>query len=385
LGNDSDAEDSSLEAVNASQPSNGTVTLNADGTFVYIHNGTNSPSDSFTYQAKDSSGELSNIATVTLTINIPVNRPVAVDDSYSVNEASTITHDFAEGVLANDSDSETAKADLVVTLITAPSCATVEPFPLENDGSFAYTHNGNENCASDSFVYSVTNQNGESSEATVTLNITFTNNAPYFLPGHNGDSVNGSNEYEVLEFTLAGKKENSTGLLRTVRDDENDPLQLKIISGPKYGTLKLGGTTYTDTGDDSTLYSEDFRYDYDGKGPYNFGNGLDLTRCANGDPSTVFNGLTSSQIEAISNDESRVPFCFENKDTIRVIAVDSVDNESGESTINLFLNVQPVANDDSVTTAMNSAILIDAFANDYDRDGAIVPSRVTGLSCTSGT
>ena len=47
-----------------------TFTLNTDGTFNYTHDGSETTSDSFTYQA--SNGDLSNTATVTLTIN-PVN------------------------------------------------------------------------------------------------------------------------------------------------------------------------------------------------------------------------------------------------------------------------------------------------------------------------
>ena len=69
LKNDTDVEDGKPgTAVKKTDPSNGTLTLNADGSFTYKHNGTGGNEDSFTYQAKDSGGKLSNVATVTLKI-----------------------------------------------------------------------------------------------------------------------------------------------------------------------------------------------------------------------------------------------------------------------------------------------------------------------------
>jgi VCBS repeat-containing protein len=68
LANDSDAEGNAMTAVLKTDVSNGTLTLNADGSFTYTHDGSDTKLDSFTYQAKDSKGALSNVATVTFTI-----------------------------------------------------------------------------------------------------------------------------------------------------------------------------------------------------------------------------------------------------------------------------------------------------------------------------
>ena len=67
LGNDTD-DGSALTAVKASNPSHGSATLNEDGSFSYTHSGDSATSDSFTYRAKDSGGQTSNVATVTFTI-----------------------------------------------------------------------------------------------------------------------------------------------------------------------------------------------------------------------------------------------------------------------------------------------------------------------------
>ena len=73
-GNDTDAEDGTPAGVVTivGAPANGTVTVNANGTVSYVHNGSETSSDSFTYTVTDSNGQVSNTATVNITVN-PVN------------------------------------------------------------------------------------------------------------------------------------------------------------------------------------------------------------------------------------------------------------------------------------------------------------------------
>ena len=71
LANDADAENDPLTAVLVSGPANGSLTLNADGTFSYAHDGSETTTDSFTYRANDGT-ENGNIVTVSIRIN-PVN------------------------------------------------------------------------------------------------------------------------------------------------------------------------------------------------------------------------------------------------------------------------------------------------------------------------
>lgn len=67
LGNDRDADGDGLTAVKISNPSNGTVTLNADGSFIYGPNPGFTGTDFFIYQASDGK-TLSNTATVAVTV-----------------------------------------------------------------------------------------------------------------------------------------------------------------------------------------------------------------------------------------------------------------------------------------------------------------------------
>jgi VCBS repeat-containing protein len=73
LGNDSDPDGDPLTAVKVGDPAHGSLTLNANGSFVYTPQANFNGSDSFTYAANDGTSN-SSPATVTITVN-PVNDP----------------------------------------------------------------------------------------------------------------------------------------------------------------------------------------------------------------------------------------------------------------------------------------------------------------------
>ena len=99
--------------------------------------------------------------------------PVAVDDSYGLNEDTTLNVDAAAGVLDNDTDAEIGDT-LFATLLTGTSNGTVS---LLGDGSFSYTPNANFN-GSDSFTYLVSDGNGGSDTGTVNILVSPSNDAP---------------------------------------------------------------------------------------------------------------------------------------------------------------------------------------------------------------
>jgi hypothetical protein len=98
LGNDTDIENEALSAVKVSDPSNGILNFNSDGSFTYTPNVNFNGSDSFTYKARDGSAD-SSIATVLITIN-PINdAPTAnAGGPYSVLEGGSVS------VTANGND-----------------------------------------------------------------------------------------------------------------------------------------------------------------------------------------------------------------------------------------------------------------------------------------
>ncbi|MEI7686260.1 MAG: Ig-like domain-containing protein, partial [Planctomycetota bacterium] len=146
LGNDSDPDGDALTALLVAGAVHGSLTLNSDGTFTYIPVANYYGADSFTYQAFDGA-LLSNIVTVSLTINAVNDAPVASDDAYSLSEGGALNVTPAAGVLANDSDIDSA--NLTAVLVAGPSHGTLN---LNSDGSFTYTADPNYN-GSDSFTY----------------------------------------------------------------------------------------------------------------------------------------------------------------------------------------------------------------------------------------
>jgi VCBS repeat-containing protein len=68
LDGDSDPEGDSLTAELISDPTHGSLSLAANGTFSYSHDGSETTSDTFSYRANDGT-DLSAITTVTVTVN----------------------------------------------------------------------------------------------------------------------------------------------------------------------------------------------------------------------------------------------------------------------------------------------------------------------------
>ncbi len=167
LTNDTDAENNPLTAVLVSDVSNGTLTLNSDGTFIYTHNGSETTTDSFSYKANDGTLD-SNMVTVLITVT-PVNdSPVAVADQITVAEGGTVITlvGGASSVLANDTDAE--NNPLTAVLVSDVSNGTLT---LNSDGTFIYTHNGSET-TTDSFSYKANDGTLDSNVVTVMIIIT---------------------------------------------------------------------------------------------------------------------------------------------------------------------------------------------------------------------
>jgi Ca2+-binding RTX toxin-like protein len=112
LANDEDEDGDALTAILVAGPTNGTLTLNADGSFVYTPNADYHGSDSFTYRANDGE-EAGNLVTVTITVNSVNDAPTAPIDSDATGDGSGdvrasisehLTVGSAIGITANSTD-----------------------------------------------------------------------------------------------------------------------------------------------------------------------------------------------------------------------------------------------------------------------------------------
>jgi uncharacterized delta-60 repeat protein len=233
LGNDTDADGDALTAVLVSGPQHGSLTFNADGTFVYVPNANFNGIDTFTYRASDGV-LLSNIATVTIEILPVPDAPVAANDSYAVNEDATLNV-TAAGVLANDTDADGDALSAI--LVSGPSHGSLT---LNANGSFTYTPNANFN-GTDSFTYKASDGSLQSNVATVTVTVNSVNDAPVAA----GDAYS-TNEDTTLAIPAAG-------ILSNDSDVDGDSLSAVLVSGPSHGILTLNA-------DGSFTYNPDANY-----------------------------------------------------------------------------------------------------------------------------
>lgn len=226
IGNDENMDGASIATVTV--PSHGSLTLNADGSFIYSPESDYYGTDSFTYSASSGSGD-SNEATVTITIN-PVNdAPAAENDAYSTDEEIALTVP-SPGVLANDADPE--GSSLTAAVSTPPGHGTLI---LNPDGSFTYTPDENY-AGTDSFTYTASDGTTDSNEATVTITINPVNDAP----------AASDDTYTTSEGTPLSVPE--SGVLANDQDPDGDALTAVPADPAQHGTVALnsdGSFTYT--------------------------------------------------------------------------------------------------------------------------------------------
>lgn len=235
-----------LESTPIVLPAHGTVTINANGTFQYIHSGDESTTDQFRYLVRDTGGH-STVGIVTISIT-PVNdTPIARPDILEVPEGGTTATllNGATSVMSNDSDAESPNSALTLQVITPPANGVLN-LNLTT-GTFSYTHNGSETLT-DSFVYRLTDPQNGSSQATVSIRI---------LPVNDNASLAVNDYAEVRQggtiLALVG------GAVTVAKNDTDldlpfDSFSVTRVASPSHGTLTLnadGSFSYTHDGSNS--------------------------------------------------------------------------------------------------------------------------------------
>jgi large repetitive protein len=228
LTNDADVDGDALSAVLVDGPANGTVNLDADGSYSYTHDGGDSTSDSFTYKANDGALD-SNTATVEITVTPVDDPPVAVEDSATVGEDSGPS---AIDVLANDTDGGDGGTKQIASAGDPEHGKVV----VSGDNlGLSYEPNA-DYCGPDSFTYTL---NGGSTAKVITT-VTCDNDAP--IATDDGYEVN---EGQTLSIAAPGVLGNDT-------DAEGNPLTATLVSGPAHAASGAGFTLNPDGSFDYT-------------------------------------------------------------------------------------------------------------------------------------
>ena len=305
--NDYDLDgDAPLTFTQTSTPSNGSVSFNNDGSFIYTPGAGYVGPDNFTYEVCDGISGCDN-ATVYITILSPANRPPVARNDFN----NTLVDTPVDGdVSTNDSDPD--GDNLTFTQLTDPSNGTVTSF--NPDGTYTYNPNPGFT-GEDSFTYYTCDDGTPSMCDTATVYIEV---IPAHDPQNNPPVANPDDYVTYVDMPFDG----------TVIPNDFDPdtadviVVTEVISGPSNGTL-------TGVNPDGTFnYSPNSGFVGDDEFTY--------VICDNGVPG---------------------PLC----DT--TIAVIHVLEDP------FLSNLPPVAVDDAYITQQDTPVDGDASLNDYDLDG----------------
>ncbi len=289
---DGTIDDTSLVIV---QPVNGNVVDNGDGTVSYTPDLNFFGTDTFTYTVLDDDGEISNEATVTVTVTELNDAPIANDDTATTPEETPVTIDLTD----NDTDVDGTIDDTSLVIVQPNNGLVVD----NGDGTVSYTPDL-DFVGTDTFTYTVLDDDGEiSNEATVTVTVTELNDAPIA----NDDTATTPIDTPVtIDLT-----DNDTDVDGTIDDTS------LVIVQPVNGNV-------VDNGDGTVSYTPDLNF---------FGT-----------------------------------------DTFTYTVLDDDGEISNEATVTVTvteLNDAPIANDDSATTPIDTPVTIDLTDNDTDVDGTI--------------
>ncbi|MFL7790658.1 MAG: Calx-beta domain-containing protein [Anaerolineae bacterium] len=178
LGNDSDPNDDPLAVVAVGTPTEGVAGTNG-ATVTYTPTLNFNGQDVFTYTISD--GALTDTATVTVTVTAVNDPPVAVNDSGSGFTTDEDTAFITGNVLANDSDPDASDTLSVSGLDTSGTLGSVAnngdgTFDYDPDDQFEYLAAGEQ--ATDTLTYTVSDGNGGTDTAVVTITINGVNEEP---------------------------------------------------------------------------------------------------------------------------------------------------------------------------------------------------------------
>ncbi len=136
--------------------------------------------------------------------------PVATNDTYALDEDTTLTVSAAQGVLSNDADAD--NDPLTAAKRSGPSHGTLT---LSTNGSFTYTPDANYH-GDDSFTYVANDITSDSNVASVSLTVRNVNDAPVFVDPTPTSSL-GAQEGQALAFNLAASDADGDTLTYAVR------------------------------------------------------------------------------------------------------------------------------------------------------------------------
>ena len=257
LSNDTDMENDPLSATLVTPPLHhqGSFSLQSSGTFTYIHDGSETATDSFIYAVSD--GFSSMQVTATITINRVNDCPTVATPTADI----TVNEDAPDSVIDvatifTDSDTLPSPNSLSYTVThTNASLATVTlnaatltiDYIDDQTGSMVVTITANDNagCTTTQDIFNIT--------------VSAVNDPPNTVT-------------DTLVVDEGGTVTTTTATNSSLLDNDTDvdgpnPISMQLVGNPQFGTLAWSGTgTFTYVHDGSETTSDSFTYrSFDGQ------------------------------------------------------------------------------------------------------------------------
>ncbi|WGK65037.1 Ig-like domain-containing protein [Croceiramulus getboli] len=394
LANDGFDPDTEVEVTSVTDPENGSVVINADGTVTYTPDPDFVGEDTFEYTVTvtNPDGTTSEeTATVTVTVT-PVDD--VMDDTATTPEDTPVVID----VLANDGfDPDT---DVEVTSVTDPENGSVV---INADGTVTYTPDP-DFVGEDTFEYTVTvtNPDGTTSEETATVTVTVTpvddvmddtattpEDTPVVIDVLANDGFDPDTEVEVTSVTDPENGSvviNADGTVTYTPDPDfvgEDTFEYTVtVTNPdgttseETATVTVTVTPVDDVMDDTATTPEDTPVV------------IDVLANDGFDPDTEVEVTSVTDPEngsVVINADGTVTYTpdpdFVGEDTFEyTVTVTNPDGTTSEETATVTVTVTPVDDvmDDTATTPEDTPVVIDVLANDgFDPDTEVEVTSVT--------
>ncbi|MBT0608351.1 tandem-95 repeat protein [Aequorivita echinoideorum] len=327
--NDSDPEGDAqtVSTVPVSGPANGTLVLNADGSFTYTPGAGFSGTDQFVYSVSDDGSPVAtDQATVYIIIdpNAGGNEILAIDD---IND-TFVDLPVSGDVGTNDQNPDGPAGTEVFTLVSGPSNGALV---FNADGTYTYTPNGGY-LGADSFEYQVCDGGSPVACDTATVTIKVVGD-----PILENDPPIANNDTNVTEIDVPV----SGNVIVNDYDLDNDPIVITQNTSPINGTVVLNPDgTYIYTPNLGYVGEDTFEY----------------TICDNGNPALCDTAIVTIYIIAdegnitVANDDSY--YTEINQPINGNVLINDSDPEGDTQTVDV--NLSPISGPNNGTVTINS-------------------------------
>ena len=272
---DADANSAGLTPFVVQDAQLGAFTLEPNGTFSYVPNPDVSGVDSVGYRVHDTlplgpggspvPGDTSAIAWVRITIEAVADAPIAVADTFRIDEDQTLTL-AAPGVLANDTRGDGATLTVSQVLTTSfRDAAIAGSLTLDPDGRLTYTPTLNVN-GTQRFYYYVTDETGTRSvePALVVVEVNPVNDLPVLVAGSRA-RITATEDTPLVIARVPGSNDitDATNPLNLDTDVEDGfAVTGRVVDQPENATVSFGpdGTLTITPLPNATTFDDSFTY-----------------------------------------------------------------------------------------------------------------------------